>query len=161
YRRHGHNEGDEPSFTQPLMYKAINAHPSAVAVYSKRLIGEGVVTEGEVDKMKADWRARLDGQLGASPGYKANRPGWPAGRWAGMKAAAVSDDPRRGNTGVAVEVLKSIGEKITKVPQGFHVHRTIQRFLDARAKSIETGQGIDWATGEALAFCSLLQEGHA
>ncbi len=78
-----------------------------------------------------------------------------------MKAAAsVSDDPRRGNTGIAVETLKDIGSKITKVPQGFHVHRTIQRFLDSRQKAIETGEGIDWATAEALAFCSLLLEGH-
>jgi 2-oxoglutarate dehydrogenase E1 component len=160
YRRFGHNEGDEPAFTQPLMYKAIRAHPSTLEIYSKRLVGEGVVTEGEVEKMRADWRARLDAELEASQSYRANSADWLDGRWAGMKAAGVSDDPRRGNTGVAVETLKQIGSKITTVPQGFHVHRTIQRFLDARAKSVETGQGIDWATAEALAFCSLLLEGH-
>ncbi len=160
YRRFGHNEGDEPAFTQPLMYKTIRSHPSTLDIYAKRLVGEGVVTEGEVEKMQADWRARLDAEQEASQGYKANNADWLDGRWAGMKPAGASDDPRRGNTGVAVETLKDIGKKITAVPEGFHVHRTIQRFLDARAKAIETGQGIDWATAEALAFCSLLLEGH-
>ena len=161
YRRHGHNEGDEPAFTQPLMYKAIRSHPSTLDIYAKRLAGENVVTDGEVEKMRADWRARLDVEQEASQSYRSNHADWLDGRWSGMKAAAsVSDDPRRGNTGIAVETLKDIGSKITKVPQGFHVHRTIQRFLDARQKAIETGEGIDWATAEALAFCSLLLEGH-
>jgi 2-oxoglutarate dehydrogenase E1 component len=161
YRRHGHNEGDEPAFTQPLMYKAIRSHPSTLDIYAKRLAGENVVTDGEVEKMRADWRPRLDVEQEASQSYRSNHADWLDGRWSGMKAAAsVSDDPRRGNTGIAVETLKDIGSKITKVPQGFHVHRTIQRFLDARQKAIDTGEGIDWATAEALAFCSLLLEGH-
>jgi 2-oxoglutarate dehydrogenase E1 component len=159
YRRHGHNEGDEPAFTQPLMYKAINAHPTTLEIYSKKLVAEGVVSEGDVDKMKADWRARLDVELEASQGYKANSADWLDGRWAGMKAAHDFDDPRRGITGVAIETLKDIGEKISAVPKGFHVHRTIQRFLDARAKAVKTGMGIDWTTGEALAFGTLLLEG--
>jgi 2-oxoglutarate dehydrogenase E1 component len=160
YRRFGHNEGDEPSFTQPLMYKAIRSHASTLDLYSKRLVSEGVVTDGEVEKMKADWRARLDAEQEASVGYKPNSADWLDGRWSGMKPAGAVDDPRRGNTGVEQNVLKEIGRKITAVPQGFHVHKTIQRFLDARAKAIETGEGIDWATAEALAFCSLLLEGH-
>jgi len=160
YRRFGHNEGDEPAFTQPLMYKKIRSHPTALELYSKKLVGEGVVTEGEVEKMRADWRARLDAEQEASQGYKPNSADWLDGRWAGMKSARDADDPRRGNTGVAIETLKEIGSRITVVPQGFHVHRTIQRFLDHRAKAIETGQGIDWATAEALAFCSLLLESH-
>jgi 2-oxoglutarate dehydrogenase E1 component len=160
YRRHGHNEGDEPAFTQPLMYKAIRSHPTTLEIYGKKLAAEGVVTEGEIEKMRADWRARLDVELEASQGYKANNADWLDGRWAGMKFSRDADDPRRGNTGIAVETLKEIGKKITQVPQDFHVHRTIQRFLDARSKAIETGVGIDWATAEALAFCSLLLEGH-
>ncbi len=159
YRRHGHNEGDEPAFTQPLMYKAIAAHPTTLDIYSKKLIAEGVVTEGEVEKMKSDWRARFDAELEASQGYQANSADWLDGRWAGMKAAHDHDDPRRGNTGVEIETLKEIGKKITVVPPGFHVHRTIQRFLDTRAKAIEAGEGIDWSTAEALAFCSLLLDG--
>jgi 2-oxoglutarate dehydrogenase E1 component len=160
YRRHGHNEGDEPSFTQPLMYKAIAAHPTTLEIYGKKLIGEGVVTEGEVDKMKADWRARLDTELEASQSYRANSADWLDGRWADIKAARDPDEPRRGNTGVAIETLKEIGNKITAAPQGFHVHRTIQRFLENRRKAIESGTGLDWSTAEALAFATLLLDGH-
>jgi 2-oxoglutarate dehydrogenase E1 component len=160
YRRFGHNEGDEPSFTQPLMYKAIRSHPSTTDIYSKKLLSEGVVTEGEIEKARADWRARLDAEYEAGQGYKPNRADWLDGRWAGLKHAAADDDPRRGDTGVALETLKEIGAKITTVPKDFHVHRTIQRFLDNRRKAIETGEGIDWATGEALAVCTLLLDGH-
>src|SRR5512147_2014504 len=160
YRRHGHNEGDEPAFTQPVMYKRIASHPGTVEIYSKRLIAEGVMTEGEVDKAKADWRARLDAEFEAGTGYKPNKADWLDGKWAGFKSADQEEDARRGVTGVDVSVLKEIGRKITKVPDGFRVHRTIQRFLENRAKAIDNGVGIDWATGEALAFCTLLQEGH-
>ena len=160
YRRHGHNEGDEPMFTQPLMYRKIQSHPTTLEIYAKKLIAEGVVTDGEVEKMKRDWRSRLDAELEASQSYKANKADWLDGRWAGFKVAEVSDDPRRGNTGVDLKALKNIGARITAVPQSFHVHRTIQRFLDARRKAIESSDGIDWATAEALAFCSLLTEGH-
>ncbi len=160
YRRHGHNEGDEPSFTQPLMYKAIAAHPTTLEIYGRKLVGEGVITSGEIEKMKADWRSRLDTELEAAQSYRANKADWLDGRWAGFKSAAAGDDPRRGHTGVALATLKEIGEKITALPPDFHLHRTLNRFLENRRKSIETGTGIDWATGEALAFCSLLLEGH-
>src|SRR6201990_3065008 len=160
YRRHGQNEGDEPAFTQPVMYKKIGAHPSTLEIYSKRLVAEGVITEGEVDKAKADWRARLDAEFVAGVGYKHNKADWLDGKWAGFKSADQEEDPRRGVTGVDIAVLKDIGRKITKVPDGFRVHRTVQRFLENRAKAIDTGVGIDWATGEALAFCTLLQASH-
>jgi 2-oxoglutarate dehydrogenase E1 component len=160
YRRHGHNEGDEPAFTQPLMYKKIGKHPGVVEVYAKRLIADGVMTEGEVEKAKADWRARLDAELEAGSGYKPNKADWLDGKWAGFKSADQEEDPRRGVTGVDLAELKDIGSKITTVPEGFHVHKTVQRYLDNRAKAIETGEGLDWATGEALAFCTLLREGH-
>src|SRR6188472_3543584 len=160
YRRHGHNEGDEPAFTQPVMYKKIATHPGTVEIYSKRLIAEGVMTEGEVEKAKADWRARLDAEFEAGTGYKPNKADWLDGKWAGFKHADQEEDPRRGITGVDVAVLRDIGRRITKVPDGFRVHRTVQRFLENRAKAIDGGIGIDWATGEALAFCTLLEEGH-
>jgi 2-oxoglutarate dehydrogenase E1 component len=160
YRRHGHNEGDEPAFTQPVMYKKIATHPTTLEIYSRRLIAEGVMTEGEVEKAKADWRARLDAELEAGSGYKPNKADWLDGKWAGFKSADAEEDARRGVTGVDVSVLRDIGRKITKVSDGFRVHRTVQRFLENRAKAIENGVGIDWATGEALAFCTLLQEGH-
>ncbi|MBY0613317.1 MAG: 2-oxoglutarate dehydrogenase E1 component [Beijerinckiaceae bacterium] len=161
YRRFGHNEGDEPSFTQPLMYKKIRGHKSTLELYSEKLIKEGVVTEGEVEKMKADWRARLEAEYEAGQVYKPNKADWLDGRWSGFKAAkALEDDPRRGLTGVDLETLKKIGASITAVPESFHIHKTIQRFMDNRRKAIETGEGIDWATAEALAFGTLLHEGH-
>src|ERR1700751_5635204 len=160
YRRHGHNEGDEPSFTQPLMYKKIASHPTTLTIYGKKLVSEGVVTDGEVEKMKADWRARLDAEFEASQSYKANKADWLDGRWAGFQVAKPSDDPRRGKTGLPLGQLKEIGEKITEVPANLHVHRTLQRVLENRRKAVETGEGIDWSTPEALAFCSLLLEHH-
>jgi 2-oxoglutarate dehydrogenase E1 component len=160
YRRYGHNEGDEPAFTQPLMYKAIRSHPTTSEIYTKKLIGENVVDAGEVEKMRADCRAKLDLELEASQSYKANSADWLDGRWADIKAARDPDDPRRGRTGAALTTLRDIGRKITTVPQGFHLHRVIQRFLEQRRKAIESGDGIDWSTAEALAFCSLLLEGH-
>jgi 2-oxoglutarate dehydrogenase E1 component len=160
YRRFGHNEGDEPSFTQPLMYQNIRSHPTTLEIYSKKLVGEGVITAAEANKMKADWRAKLDSEFETAGGYKANKADWLDGRWSGLKAAHGIEDPRRGNTGVDVAELRAIGKKITTVPEGFQVHKTIQRFLDHRAKAIESGEGIDWATAEALAFCTLLKEGN-
>jgi len=160
YRRHGHNEGDEPAFTQPVMYKKIASHPTTLEIYAKRLVADGVLTEGEVEKARTDWRARLDAEFEAGTGYKPNKADWLDGKWAGFKIAGDEEDARRGVTGVDVAALKEIGRKITKVPDGFRVHRTIGRFLENRAKAIDGGAGIDWATGEALAFCSLLLEGH-
>jgi 2-oxoglutarate dehydrogenase E1 component len=161
YRRFGHNEGDEPAFTQPKMYKLIRQHPSTLEIYSRKLIGEGLVGEGEVGDMKAAFRARLDSEFEIAQGYKPNKADWLDGRWAGLKAARNDeDDARRGRTGVSAETLKEIGRKIAEVPPDFRVHRTIQRFLDHRKKMAESGENIDWAMAEALAFGSLLLEGH-
>src|SRR6187397_1552427 len=159
YRRFGHNEGDEPSFTQPLMYRLIRQHPSTLEIYGRKLAAEGVVTEAEVEAMKTGWRAKLEGEFEIVQGYKPNKADWLDGKWSGLKAVREDVDPRRGITGVDTAILKDIGRKITKVPDGFAVHKTIQRFLENRAKAIDGGIGIDWATGEALAFCTLLEEG--
>src|SRR5436305_743437 len=160
YRRFGHNEGDEPGFTQPLMYRIIKSHKATLEIYAEKLAAEGLVSLGDVDKMRAEWRAHLEGEYEVGQAYKPNKADWLDGQWKKFKFADDIDDPRRGNTGVAVETLKSIGAKITEVPQGFHLHRTVQRFLDGRATAIETGESIDWATAEALASCSLLLDGH-
>jgi 2-oxoglutarate dehydrogenase E1 component len=160
YRRHGHNEGDEPSFTQPLMYKAIRNHPTTSEIYAKKLIAQDIISAYDVEKMRAAWRAKLDIELQASVGYKPNSADWLDGRWADIKVARDLEDPRRGQTGVDLSVLKQIGKSITALPSGFHLHRTLSRFLDNRRKAIESGEGIDWATAEALAFCALLREGH-
>lgn len=161
YRRFGHNEGDEPGFTQPLMYRKIRGHKSTLELYAGKLEGEGVITAGELDEMRAAWKAKLEIEFDAGQAFKPNKADWLDGRWAGMKAIRADDeDPRRGATGVEETVLKEIVDKITSVPAGFNVHRTIQRFLDNRKKAVESGTGIDWATAEALAFGSLLLEGH-
>jgi 2-oxoglutarate dehydrogenase E1 component len=163
YRRFGHNEGDEPGFTQPLMYKKIRSHPGVLELYSAKLIEAGIVTQGEIDKMRADWRVRLEAEYEAGQAYKPNKADWLDGQWAGLKATTgmdAADDPRRGATGVEIGALREIGVGLTRVPKGFNVHKTIQRFLDTRRKMIETGQGVDWATAEALAFGTLCDEGY-
>jgi 2-oxoglutarate dehydrogenase E1 component len=161
YRRFGHNEGDEPSFTQPIMYREIRNHPSTLDLYAQKLVAEGVLTREEVDGERQAWRKHLDSEYDAGVNYKANRADWLDGRWAGLRSASgESDEARRGQTGVDLTTLKQVGLKLTEIPPGFNVHRTINRFLDTRRAMIETGEGIDWATGEALAFGSLLTEGH-
>src|SRR5579872_7297254 len=160
YRRFGHNEGDEPSFTQPIMYRLIRSHPTTQQIYARKLIAEGVVSVGEVDKIRSDWRHRLDAEFEAGQAYIANKADWLDGRWAGVKAAPnVADDDRRGKTGVEPDRLRLIGERITAAPEGFAIHKTILRFLDHRCAAIASGKGIDWSTAEALAFGSLLDEG--
>ena len=157
YRRHGHNEGDEPSFTQPLMYKKIRQQPSIVDVYSKRLADEGVVKQAEGDKLRGDFWSMLENEFQASEGYRPNKADWLDGRWSGMSIA--EEGPRRGDTGVDLSALKQIGAKLTDVPKGFTPHKTIERFLANRRKMIDDGRGIDWSMGEALAFGTVLEEG--
>jgi 2-oxoglutarate dehydrogenase E1 component len=157
YRRHGHNESDEPAFTQPLMYRAIKAHPSAVEIYSKRLIEEGVVTKAEFEEMQSRFREHLDAELGAAEGYKPNKADWLDGRWSEIGFA--EDEARRGTTGVPIETLKEIGRRITAIPQDFNAHKTVQRLLQRRREMVETGTGIDWSMAESLAFGTLLNEG--
>ena len=160
YRRFGHNEGDEPAFTQPLMYKAIRAHRTTVQLYGDKLIAEGLLTQAELDKMKGDWRAHLEGEFEAGQAYRPNKADWLDGAWSGLRTADNQDEQRRGKTSVPLKALKEIGKKLTDVPKDFEVHRTIGRFLENRRKAIESGDGIDWATAESLAFGSILMEGN-
>jgi 2-oxoglutarate dehydrogenase E1 component len=158
YRRFGHNETDEPAFTQPLMYQAIRAHPTALDVYSKKLIEEGTVTEGDVKEMISAFNARLDAEFEAAKSHRPNRADWLDGRWTGFEKAPEGD--RRGETAVSADALQRVGRAISTVPEDFHLHRTIARQLQAKAIMLQTGQAIDWATGEALAFGTLLDEGY-
>ncbi|WP_292063249.1 thiamine pyrophosphate-dependent enzyme, partial [Brevundimonas sp. UBA7664] len=159
YRRFGHNEGDEPSFTQPKMYKVIRAHKTVVQIYGERLVAEGLISEGEFEKMKADWRANLEQEFEAGQSYKPNKADWLDGVWSGLRTADNQDEQRRGKTSVPMKQLKEIGRKLSSIPEGFKAHKTIQRFMDNRAQMIETGEGIDWAMGEAMAFGTLCAEG--
>ncbi len=158
YRRFGHNESDEPAFTQPLMYKAIKEHPTTVEIYSKQLIGEGVVTADEVDGMKKAFRDHLEEEFGLANNYKPNKADWLDGRWSGLGFA--EDEARRGNTGVELQTLKNIAFQITSVPAGFNAHKAVVRLLDRRAETVKTGEGMDWAMAEHLAFGTLLAEGY-
>ncbi|MFV0281139.1 MAG: 2-oxoglutarate dehydrogenase E1 component, partial [Rhodoblastus sp.] len=159
YRRFGHNEGDEPGFTQPLMYRKIRAHKTTLELYSDKLVAEGLVTQGEIEKMMGDWRHRLEAEFEAGQAYKPNKADWLDGRWSGLKVGLEADEDRRGKTDVEIAHLKTLGQKLTETPEGFHVHRTIQRFLDNRRKMMATGQGIDWAMAEAMAFATILWNG--
>ncbi|HXW21888.1 MAG TPA: 2-oxoglutarate dehydrogenase E1 component, partial [Rhodomicrobium sp.] len=156
YRRHGHNEGDEPSFTQPLMYKRVRELPSVVSIYSKRLAEEGVVKEAEAEKMRSGFWEMLETEFEASESFRPNKADWLDGRWSGITLA--EEGPRRGHTGVSMDMLTRIGTKLTEVPKGFTVHKTIDRMLANRRRMIEEGRGIDWATAESLAFGTLLEE---
>jgi 2-oxoglutarate dehydrogenase E1 component len=157
YRRHGHNEGDEPSFTQPLMYKKIRQLPGVIETYSRRLADQGLVTKEKTEKLKANFWNTLENEFEASEGFRPNKADWLDGRWSGITQA--EEGPRRGHTAVNAETLKRVGMKLTEVPQGFTLHKTIERFLGNRRKMIQDGRGIDWAMAEALAFGTLLEEG--
>jgi 2-oxoglutarate dehydrogenase E1 component len=156
YRRHGHNEGDEPSFTQPLMYEKIRSHPTVVDVYSSRLIEEGALTADELATMRSSMKSMLEEEFKIGDSYKPNKADWMDGQWAGLGHA--EEGARRGDTGVKTEWLKEIGVAISRVPEGFNIHRTVNRFMDNRRKMIEEGTAIDWSFAEALAFGTLLRE---
>jgi len=158
YRRHGHNEGDEPAFTQPIMYQRIKEQTTTREVYAKKLVDEGSLSREETDKVNADFVAKLEQDFQAASGYKPNKADWLEGRWQGLETAANSND-RNGNTGVEVTSLREIGAALARVPDGFNVNPKIAKQLDAKREMMQTGEGIDWATGEALAFGSLLAEG--
>jgi 2-oxoglutarate dehydrogenase E1 component len=158
YRRFGHNEGDEPSFTQPLMYREIRKHPAALEIYSKKLIAEGILTEAEVAKMIAGFQAKLEEEFAATKEHSPDKADWLDGRWAGMELAP-KNGARRGMTGVDLDRLREVGRAISSAPENFNLHKTIQRQLQTKRAMIDTGEGIDWATAEALAFGTLLSEG--
>ncbi len=158
YRRHGHNEGDEPAFTQPLMYRTIARHVTTRQLYAKRLVEEGIIAEGEAEAMSARFVARLETEFEAAKSYRPNKADWLEGAWAGLGEAPNND--RRGDTAVPIEVLRELGRGLVTVPEGFRLNPKIARQLDAKREAIESGQGIDWATGEALAIASLCAEGN-
>ena len=160
YRRFGHNEGDEPAFTQPLMYKAIASHPTTLEIYGDKLVKEGVIQAGEIDGARAQWRAHLEEEFEIGSAYKPNKADWLDGAWSGLTTPQASDERRVGATGVPMPLLKEVGIRLATVPADFHIHRTVKRFLDNRRKAIETGEGVDWALGEALAFATVLKDGY-
>jgi 2-oxoglutarate dehydrogenase E1 component len=160
YRRFGHNEADEPSFTQPIMYRTIAKHPTTRELYSERLVSEGVITAEDADQFVASFRGRLEDAFAAATTYKPNKADWLFGRWAGLKTLIGEEELRDEATSVSLEMLREVGHAISAPPPGgFKANSKILRLLEAKRRMIDDGEGIDWATGEALAFGTLLTEG--
>jgi len=156
YRRFGHNEGDEPSFTQPIMYKKIKQHPSTLYVYADKLLKEGVVSKSEFNQMKLDFKNLLTEQFQTAKEYKPKLE-WYEGVWSRFKPEKGKD--KRGITGVAIDKIKKIGEKLTIIPDKFNAHPTIIKIFENKKRMFATGKGFDWTTAEQLAFATLLEEG--
>ncbi|HRO34018.1 MAG TPA: 2-oxoglutarate dehydrogenase E1 component, partial [Brevundimonas sp.] len=157
YRRFGHNEGDDPTFTQPVMYRKIKDQPSTREIYSRRLVAEGVITEAEVEAELARFEAFLDAEFDAGKGFEAKKADWLDGQWTGMGLA--EGEERRGQTAVPAEKLQDLGARLTTIPNAVDTHKTLKRVIDGRREAVSSGQNIDWATAESLAFASLLDEG--
>ena len=157
YRRFGHNEGDEPMFTQPVMYTKIKGHASTREIYADRLVKEGLLTAEQINEEVSKSEVLLDKAFEDGKTLDIKEPDWLDGEWKGFKLP--QDDERRGKTGVSQKRLKALGAKFTTVPDNVTPHKTLKRVLDARAKSISSGKGLDWATAEHLAFATLLDEG--
>ena len=159
YRRHGHNETDEPAFTQPLMYRAIGQQKTTRTLYAERLAGEGVVSAEESKAMWDEFARAMEEANQAAQSYKPNKADWLEGHWAGFHPPEPEFEFQEAATAVPEATLKQIGMALSRVPAGFEVHPRIARQLEAKQAMLDSGQGIDWSTGEALAFGSLLLEG--
>ena len=161
YRRFGHNEGDEPKFTQPLMYDVIRAHPKVSKIYEARLIEEGVIDAGHRDAVTAEFIAHLEEEFEAAKSYKANEADWFGGRWAGLNKPADDETARRSvETAIETKMFDRLGQVLTEVPDHVNIHKTLERVLGAKREMFDSGEGFDWATAEALAFGSLVMEGY-
>ncbi|MGB0306364.1 MAG: 2-oxoglutarate dehydrogenase E1 component [Paracoccaceae bacterium] len=157
YRRFGHNEGDEPMFTNPLMYNQIKRQKTTLSLYTERLVKDGLIPEGEVEDMKAAFQAKMNEEFEAGKDYKPNKADWLDGRWSHLDRRG--EEYQRGETSISAQTLADIGTALSRVPDGFPLHKTVARMLESKKKMFTAGEGFDWATGEALAFGSLLCEG--
>ena len=157
YRRFGHNEGDEPMFTNPLMYNQIKRQKTTLSLYTERLVKDGLIPEGEVEDMKAAFQAKMSEEFEAGKEYKPNKADWLDGRWSHLDRRG--EEYQRGETSISTQTLADIGTALSRAPDGFPLHKTVARMLETKKKMFAAGEGFDWATGEALAFGSLLCEG--
>ena len=156
YRRFGHNEGDEPSFTQPIMYKKIKSHPTTLSIYGKKLSQEGLTSDSDLQKEKSNFKNFLEKEFASSKNYKSELK-WFEGAWSRFKPGLGKD--KRGVSGVDKKKLLQIGKNISSVPKNFNIHKTLKKIFDLRSKTILEGKAIDWSTAESLAFGTLLVEG--
>ena len=160
YRRHGHNEGDEPMFTNPIMYKTIAGHPTTREIYARKLVEEGVLSQEDSDKMVAAFSGHLDKERDSAESYKPNKADWLEGKWAGLFYLEGAEEMRDDDTSVDMDLLREVGRAISEPPALFHTNTKILRQLKAKRQMIDTQEGVDWATAEALAFGTLLVQGH-
>ena len=158
YRRNGHNELDQPAFTQPMLYKKISRHPTTLQIFQKRLLEEGTLSQEEIDEIKQFTLDSYEKDFEASKTYIRKETDWLSSKWAGFKGP--SQLSRIRPTGVDIEVLRNIGVVSGTVPPDFKLHRQMQKIFQARREMAEQGDGIDWGLAEALAFGSLLIEGN-
>ncbi len=158
YRRFGHNEGDEPNFTNPVMYKKIKTQKTTLQLYTERLVKDGLIPEGEIEDAKAAFQARLNTEFEAGKDYKPNKADWLDGRWSHLNREG--EEYQRGETAIKPETMAEVGRALSTPPDSFNLHKTVGRLLDSKREMFETGKGFDWATAEALAFGSLLTEGY-
>ena len=158
YRRFGHNEGDEPMFTNPVMYKKIKKQKTTLTLYTERLIKDGLIPEGEIEDMKAAFQAHLNTEFETGKTFKPNKADWLDGKWSHLDRN--QEDYQRGATAIDEKTFTDVGKALTTAPADFPLHKTITRLMDAKAQMFESGEGFDWATAEALAFGSLQTEGY-
>ncbi|MCP5086223.1 MAG: 2-oxoglutarate dehydrogenase E1 component [Rhodobacteraceae bacterium] len=158
YRRFGHNEGDEPMFTNPAMYSHIKRQKTTLALYTERLVADGLIPEGEIEDMKAAFQAFLNEEFEVGRSYKPNKADWLDGRWSHLDKRG--EEYQRGATAISEKIFKEVGAALTRLPDGYNVHKTIARLLENKKQMIDNGTGIDWATAEALAFGSLTLDGY-
>ncbi|MDA3858975.1 MAG: 2-oxoglutarate dehydrogenase E1 component, partial [Roseovarius sp.] len=158
YRRFGHNEGDEPMFTNPVMYKKIKKQKTTLSLYTERLVKDGLIPEGEIEDMKTAFQSHLADEFEAGKDYRPNKADWLDGKWSDLNAHRGKYE--RGETSISPETMDEVGRALSTAPKDFPLHKTVERLLDAKAKMFETGTGFDWATAEALAFGSLMTEGY-
>jgi 2-oxoglutarate dehydrogenase E1 component len=158
YRKYGHNESDEPAFTQPIMYREIAKKPLPAKIYSDKLVAEGTLTQADVEAKFAEFKAFYEKQFEAAKSFKPNKADWLEGQWAGLEKP--TGEHPAGDTGVKLDTLKKLGNALAKTPEHIKVNSKILRQLEAKKQMMETGAGLDWAMGEALAFASLVSEGH-
>ena len=160
YRKYGHNEGDEPKFTQPLLYKAIAKHPNPRDIYFSQLVDEGILDDTDGKKMQDEFKSLLEVKFDESKAVKkADIDPFLEDEWKKINRSVPADFDSSPSTGISVKKLKSYGERLTLTPKGEKFFRKLQRILDDRKKMIET-DSVDWGMAEMLAYASLLDEGH-
>ncbi|MBR0649845.1 2-oxoglutarate dehydrogenase E1 component [Roseomonas terrae] len=161
YRRHGHNEGDEPAFTQPIMYNRIKEMRTTRTLYAERLAKEGSISAEEAKAVLDGFNSTLEDAFQAAQSFRPNKADWLEGHWTGLKNATAGQDVEQlHDTAVSLDTLREVGGALCRAPADFTINPKITRQLEAKKQAIETGEGIDWATGEALAFGTLLLDGH-